>query len=292
MANVKARLAQFSAVQVRPNLLVNIGVGLGKWATVPWIALLNSQVTETTQEGIYVVFLITRDLERVFLTLNQGATVLVNELGQREAQKRMLDVAAKARNTVSNLSDAGFTLDNNIALGGDGWRETSYETGTIAHVDFKTNELPDDETMNTLLEAALDAYDRVVDAPPADGSAPGAIQPYDMDDALDELFLEQAHIEYILKLWNEKKNLILHGAPGVGKSFVGKRLAYLLLNGKDESRIENVQFHQSCSYEDFIQGYKPTEEGGFERRDGVFYRFCEKAKLAPSHKHVFVIDEI
>ena len=90
----------------------------------------------------------------------------------------------------------------------------------------------------------------------------------------------------------KKKNLILHGAPGVGKSFVGKRLAYLLLGGKDEARIENVQFHQSYSYEDFIQGYRPVEGGGFKRRDGVFYRFCEKAKLSPSHKCVFVIDEI
>ena len=205
MADLKARLEQFAAIRIRPNLLVNISVGLGNWAAVPWIALLNTEVTETTQEGIYVVFLITHDLERVFLTLNQGTTVLVKELGQREAQKRMIDVAAKARNSISDLSDAGFKLDNKIELGGDGWREKNYEIGTIGHIDFKSNDLPDDETVGKLLASVIDAYDRVVDVPPPDVSAPAAIQSYEMDDALNELFLEQARIEDILKIWDEKE---------------------------------------------------------------------------------------
>ena len=97
MSDVKSRLEQFPAVQSRPDLLVNISVGQGNWATVPWIALLNTKITRSTQEGIYVVFLIATELDRIFLTLNQGTTNLVRELGQREAQKRMLDVASKTR---------------------------------------------------------------------------------------------------------------------------------------------------------------------------------------------------
>jgi 5-methylcytosine-specific restriction endonuclease McrBC GTP-binding regulatory subunit McrB len=99
-------------------------------------------------------------------------------------------------------------------------------------------------------------------------------------------------LERILTIWAGKKNLILQGAPGVGKSFVAKRLAYLLLEQKDSGRIETVQFHQSYSYEDFVQGYRPDGKGGFTLRDGVFHRFCEKARLSPSRKHVFIIDEI
>jgi 5-methylcytosine-specific restriction endonuclease McrBC GTP-binding regulatory subunit McrB len=116
--------------------------------------------------------------------------------------------------------------------------------------------------------------------------------PYGMEDALSELFLEQPLLERLLLIWQAKKNLILQGAPGVGKSFVAKRLAYLLLGSKDSSCLDTIQFHQSYSYEDFIRGYHPDGKGGFILRDGVFHRFCEKATLSPSRPHIFIIDEI
>jgi hypothetical protein len=300
MSAVKGRLEQFPAVRSRPDLLVTISVGQGNWASVPWIALLNTSVTRSTQEGIYVVFLIATGLDRIFLTLNQGTTNLVRDLGQREAQKRMLDVASKTRGLVSDLVAAGFVLDNQISLGGGGWLAKNYEIGTIAHVDLDANDVPHDDRMNELLKAALDAYDRAVDVPPPEPPTPGVIgddapptpEPYGMDDALSELFLPQTSLERLLAIWDGKKNLILQGAPGVGKSFVAKRLAYLLLEAKDSRRVETIQFHQSYSYEDFVQGYRPDGKGGFTLRDGVFHRFCEKASLSPSHPHVLIIDEI
>jgi MrcB-like, N-terminal domain/Magnesium chelatase, subunit ChlI len=249
MFAVKSRLEQFPAVSNRPDLLVNISVGQGNWATVPWIALLNTRITQSTQEGIYVVFLITNNLDRIFLTLNQGTTNLVRELGQPEAQKRMLDVASKTRGTVSNLAALGFLLDNKIELGGGGWLAKNYEIGTIVHIDFKTNELPDDKRINELLEALLDAYDRTVDAPAAEVSgaetvkaeAPPHTEPYAMDHALSELF-EQSSLERLLAIWEGKKNLILLGAPGVGKSFVAKRLAYLLLGERTRVALKAFNF--------------------------------------------------
>jgi hypothetical protein len=300
MLDVKTRIEQFPAVKSRPDLLVSISVGQGNWATVPWIALLNMRITKSTQEGIYIVYLVATELDRIFLTLNQGTTNLVRELGQREAQKRMLDVASKSRPAIDALAVAGFILDNKISLGGDSWLAKNYEIGTIAHYDFGAKDIPNDELMNALLKAALDAYDRAVDAPVSEPSAPDivepetppAIVPYSIDDALSELFLEQSSLERLLAIWAVKKNLILQGAPGVGKSFVAKRLAYLLLEAKDAGRVETVQFHQSYSYEDFVQGYRPDGKGGFTLRDGVFHRFCEKATLSPGSPHVFIIDEI
>src|SRR5690606_20347013 len=80
--------------------------------------------------------------------------------------------------------------------------------------------------------------------------------------------------------------------PGVGKTYVAKRLAYLHMGEKRPDNIEMVQFHQSYSYEEFIQGFKPNEDGHFELQDGLFYRFCEKARLAPEENFYFIIDEI
>jgi hypothetical protein len=118
------------------------------------------------------------------------------------------------------------------------------------------------------------------------------VEEYTIDDALQGLFMEKAQFERILSIWSEKKNLILQGAPGVGKSFVARRLAYALIGAKDRTRVEAVQFHQSYGYEDFIQGYRPTEAGGFERRDGVFLRFCRAAAADPGRRYVFIIDEV
>ena len=111
--------------------------------------------------------------------------------------------------------------------------------------------------------------------------------------ALDDLLVSKEDFEEMLDSIKSKKNLILQGPPGTGKSFIAKRLSYALLGFKDDSRIESVQFHQSFSYEDFIQGFRPKKDGsGFTLKDGVFYRFCKKALLDPTRPYVFIIDEI
>lgn len=116
---------------------------------------------------------------------------------------------------------------------------------------------------------------------------------YSVVTALDDLLVSKEDFTELLESLKSKKNLILQGPPGTGKSFVAKRLAYALLGFKDDSRIESVQFHQSFSYEDFIQGFRPKKDGsGFTLKDGVFYRFCQKALLNPTQPYVFIIDEI
>ncbi len=119
------------------------------------------------------------------------------------------------------------------------------------------------------------------------------IESYDIESALRDLLVSREDFEEMLESLHSKKNLILQGPPGTGKSFVAKRLAYALLGYKDDSRIESIQFHQSFSYEDFIQGFRPKKDGsGFTLKDGVFYRFCQKALIDPDRHYVFIIDEI
>lgn len=117
-------------------------------------------------------------------------------------------------------------------------------------------------------------------------------QPYSLDDALKDLFIPKRQFQGMLKALGRKKNIILQGPPGVGKTFVAKRLAYSLITYKDPSLVQMVQFHQSFAYEDFIQGYRPSEAGGFIRKNGVFHEFCMQALNQRSLAHVFIIDEI
>lgn len=114
---------------------------------------------------------------------------------------------------------------------------------------------------------------------------------YNKENALNDLFMEEEKFDKIINSLKRKKNIILQGPPGVGKTFVAKRIAYTLIGKKDESKIQMIQFHQSYTYEDFIQGFRPTEEGNFKLKNGVFYEFCQKAKEL-EEPHIFIIDEI
>ncbi len=117
-------------------------------------------------------------------------------------------------------------------------------------------------------------------------------EPYTINDALDDLFIPKVDIEKIIDTAKRKKNIILQGPPGVGKTFVSKRLGYLLMGERDLSRLEYIQFHQSYSYEDFVQGWRPNSDGGFNLKNGSFFDFCEKARSDSGRKYVFIIDEI
>ena len=114
---------------------------------------------------------------------------------------------------------------------------------------------------------------------------------YSAEDFLRSVYMERERYDAIVGLLRAKKNIILQGAPGVGKTFAAKRLAYSMMGVKDASRVMLVQFHQSYSYEDFIEGYRPSG-AGFELVKGAFYSFCKKAAEDEENAYFFVIDEI
>ncbi|WP_432631191.1 AAA family ATPase [Brotaphodocola sp.] len=120
---------------------------------------------------------------------------------------------------------------------------------------------------------------------------PSESESYTREDFLSEVYIGEEDFDTLVALLKNKKNLILQGAPGVGKTFTAKRLAYAMMGKKDESKIHLIQFHQSYSYEDFIMGYKPVGEG-FKLREGIFYRACKQASEDPDHEYFFLIDEI
>jgi 5-methylcytosine-specific restriction protein B len=119
--------------------------------------------------------------------------------------------------------------------------------------------------------------------------------PYSIDDIIAAgVFLEYGELNNFLEKMRDKKAIIIQGPPGVGKTFIAKKLAFALMQEKDNDRIEFIQFHQSYSYDDFIRGYRPAagEAGTFKIQNGIFFEFCQKAAKDPDREYVFIIDEI
>ena len=140
------------------------------------------------------------------------------------------------------------------------------------------------------LRYVFESMERTGSSGPEDEGA--GQEPYDLAEASSDLFLDEVQLGRMVAAIALRKNLIIQGPPGVGKTFIARRIAWCLMGCKDLSATEMVQFHQSYAYEDFVQGWRPTETGGFTLRSGVFLEFCKRAEADGDKPYVFIIDEI
>ena len=179
------------------------------------------------------------------------------------------------------------------------FEKTEGLTSPIEYLDLKA--CPELEKMEffvqpngSLFKLTKGEFDFIMDIIRDDNplkQADTSIQKYTKEDFLSKVYMTEERYDVLEALLRNKKNLILQGAPGVGKTFTAKKLAYAMMGEVDDSRIEMVQFHQNYSYEDFIMGYRP-DCSDFKLNDGIFYRFCQIAANHPDKDYFFIIDEI
>ena len=211
-------------------------------------------------------------------------SVLVNTLpaiknNEKISSSKYLDITDKLRN---------YLLGGNSYL--KDFKDLSFEAWRYSEEINKINKEQGNKTQEKVKSKSVDWVNKDVSNVAEPEKAYPSI--YDIETFLEEVYMEKESYENLVALIKRKKNIILQGAPGVGKTFVAKRLAYSMLGTKNDSHIMMVQFHQSYSYEDFIMGYRPTAGNGFELKHGAFYNFCKKAEADRQHEYFFIIDEI
>jgi hypothetical protein len=170
---LQASIQALPAVKASPTLRVTWSIGKGNWARVPWLAVLDSRETNTTQRGVYVVFLFREDMTGVYATFNQGVTEPQRTLGVREGLAQIKRTAADLRPFCANLEPRGFLLDDHIDLRASGDLGRNYEASTVAYKLYERNSVPSDGDFADDLTALIDSYQRYVSSKSGEGTAPG-----------------------------------------------------------------------------------------------------------------------
>jgi 5-methylcytosine-specific restriction protein A len=142
-----------------PDLLVKASEGKGGWAESPWIAVINKKMTDAPQEGVYIVYLFSADLSKVYLTLAQGITRPVTLYGRPDALRRL---RANAESIRANFSFEGFDDYADVKLG-EGNRATAYEDSVIYAKKYITAALPDNDQLEDDLKNIVSFYTEYLD---------------------------------------------------------------------------------------------------------------------------------
>lgn len=265
----------------KDKYLVTGSVGQGNWAMVPWLCVFDKSITTTATKGVYVVYLLSKDGNSLYLTLNQGCTDLKKNHGKKIAIKLMRENAKKI---AAQIDSKGFRIDEDINLG-DGLTELGemYQKGTIFYKEYKKGDVPGENVLRDDLEKMMEIYEEYAEK--------------ELAGVGDEVAVMEKTNEFDL-------NIILYGPPGTGKTYNTAIYAVAICDGmsleavrempyedvlerynalkKDEKRVSFTTFHQSYGYEEFIEGIKPKMDSDasaveYTIKDGAFKEFCDRA---------------
>ena len=293
-------------------------------AEVPWIKIVYKKTKIPTPKNVFIACLFNTKKKTLNLTLMQTA---IGKNTLKEEKEKVIELAKKKKEEIlSKVPQKLFKTDDLVSTGNKNYNEYT----TIMYKEYTMIEILEDEYFIEDLYNMMDIYeeyyekcfltdekelseqvdseeselmeednaDMLLESDKPESSEQietekiNVTEKYDADKFLEEVFMERDKYNILVKLLKSKKNIILQGSPGVGKTYAAKRLVYSLIGRKDEDKIKMIQFHQNYSYEDFIMGFRPEEDGSFKLRNGIFHSFCSKASKDKENAYYFIIDEI
>ncbi|WP_394214302.1 MrcB family domain-containing protein [Thermoanaerobacter kivui] len=274
--------------------------GQGNWAEIPWVAIMDKNITQTTMEGVYIVYLFSSDMKRLYLTLNQGYTKLKDKYGKFGANEKMLSLASKIRN---KIEAKGWNTDNNLSIGNE-----FYEKGTIFYKKYENDDLADDETLKKDLHDLINIYKKTVFVLSGEDNdqiyenkedyIPDNDTSYNVKDELDYIksYIKNQGFSYNDKLienfylsLKSKPFLILAGISGTGKSKLARLFAEAIGCNTKNGRFMLVPVRPDWSDSTELLGYKDMHN---KFHPGVLTNFIKRAINDINRPYFFVLDEM
>ena len=240
--------------------LVKGSVGQGNWADIPWVAILDTKITTSTQKGVFIVYLLAKNTGSLYLTLNQGCTDILNKKNSRRGTIAIM--RNEAVSIIAQLDSRNFCSDEKIFLGtGLTERGELYQQGTIFYKEYKKNLLPSDDELVDDLHRMLGIYQ-------------------DYATKFTENNLDSETNGNTIMKQSNLNNEIYYGVPGTGKTFTIQN--EYINNAQRKANTFSVTFHQAFSYEEFVEGLKAElssdkTQVSYMVKPGIFYEACEKA---------------
>lgn len=286
----------------KSSLMIKASAGAGTWASVPWLALLDPQITTTTQKGIYPVYLFRADGSGVYLSLGQGTTEPNRELGKVEGEKRARSIASELRRSIPELSrwkEGKTDLRSDTILG------KSYETPNIGARLYEKGALPSEEVFRSDLIEMLSIYEKVTNQWPKINTPNETLTVKEADigevPVLDKLlpafenalsssgfrFNEELPLRVLASL-SAKPFLLLTGLSGSGKTKIAQLLAHwlnpayrLVAVGADWTSNENL-----LGYPDALN------PGHYCQPDSGVLELILFAAADPDNPYFLILDEM
>ncbi|MCP2239006.1 MrcB family domain-containing protein [Thermoanaerobacterium thermosaccharolyticum] len=276
------------------DFIVKGSCGQGNWAEIPWVAIMHKSVTKTTMEGVYIVYLFSSDMKRLYITLNQGCTKLKDEYGKATAIEKMMSVATSIRD---KLNPKGWKTDDNISIGNE-----FYEKGMIFYKLYEKDNIPSDEVLksdlNDLINIYID-YIRITRNSKEESTQNEHMEnTYKIKEEITNIknyirsrgFLYDDNLieNYYLSL-KTKPFLILAGISGTGKSKLARLFAGAIDATTENGRFKLVPVRPDWSDSTDLLGYKDLN-GRFH--PGVLTTFVKDAMKNPQYPYFFILDEM
>ncbi|WP_144533160.1 MrcB family domain-containing protein [Bacillus paranthracis] len=271
--------------------VVTGSVGQGNWAAVPWLAIMNKDITTSTQRGYYIVYLFSEDMERLYLTLAQGVTETTKEEMQKikEEIREQIHMSQKVKK------------DDEIFLGTSS-KAKGYANSTAAYIAYDVNKMPSEKELVEDLEEMLRYYEGFI-AYKEEGTK------YEMIYERKEVYLDQQSIidhvsSYIQSkgFFYEKKDLInfflslktkpfviLSGISGTGKTKIVQWFAESLGATEENGQFTLIPVRPDWSDSSDLLGYVNLQ-GEFQERPLI--KVLENADANPNRPYFVVLDEM
>lgn len=275
--------------------------GNGNWTHTPWIAIYNEKITKTVQEGVYIVYLFSSDMQRVYLTLNQGCTKLKNSYGTKEAIKKMQELANQIRSKVDGRS---FLKDNDLSIGHE-----LYEKGSVFYKMYEKGKVPEDKQLIEDLERMMDIYKEYYqkfvdvdsegeDEVPDITSIAELNTEFDVKDEVERISsyikskgftYEKGLIENFYLALKSKPFVILAGTSGTGKSKLARLFAEAVGANADNGRFKLIPVRPDWSDSTDLLGYRDLNS---KFHKGILTSIILKAKESPEYPFIVCLDEM